>query len=301
RCDIAPLFGCLGLLEDCSVVSRLFNVENELAGLVGAAFHLFDKDAIGRFRKQLQIRQARIGKPFANLVKALRDHRQRRSSGEQPSNLARRRKIAETIKAVAGFNQTEHGELGDNLLRQLAQRSKLVRGVGLGLLFGGTLSEPLKELSLAGDQNAVGFRPGETVRWPAVIEKGPTESADDEHIGAFRHALARFAAVRPHERESVGPPHRRKPAGEGDSAFERHAVGFGVLRQRPVFLLAPAPAPARVLVLVAAGFFSFSAPMLARSASMRLITRRGAGPSSRTGSIARPSRFFLNSSTSAVS
>src|ERR1700724_684239 len=93
-----------------------------------------------------------------------------------------------------------------------------------------------------------------------------------------------------HERESVGPPHRRKPAGECDSAFERHAVGFDVLRQRPVFLLAPAPAPTRVLVLVAAGFFSFSAPMLARSASMRLITRRGAGPSSRTGSIARPSR-----------
>src|ERR1700724_42285 len=155
------------------------------------------------------------------------------------------------------------------------------------------------ELSLAGDQN--GFRPGEAVRWPAIIEKGPTEFADDEHIGAFRHALARFAAVRTHERESVGPPHRRKPAGEGDSAFERHAVGFGVLRQRPVFLLAPAPAPARVFVLVAAGFFSVSAPMLARSASMRLITRRGAGPSSRTGSIARPSCFFLNSSTSAVS
>jgi hypothetical protein len=169
--------------EPADVTCQSFNVENELAGLVGAAFHLFDKDAIGRFWKQLQIRQARIGKPFANLVKALRDHRQRRSSGEQPSNLARRRKIAETIKAVAGFNQTEHGELVDNLFRQLAQRSKLVRGVGLGLLFGGTLSEPLKELSLAGDRNAVGFRPGEAVRWPAIVEKGPTEFADDEDIG----------------------------------------------------------------------------------------------------------------------
>ena len=140
-----------------------------------------------------------FGKPFANRAKAFRDHRQRRPGGEQRSNLARRRKIAETIKAVAGFDQTEHGELVDNLFRQLAQRSKLVGGVGLGPFFGGTLSEPLKELSLAGDQNAVGFRPGEAVRWPAIIEKGPTEFADDEHIGAFRHALARFAAVRTHE------------------------------------------------------------------------------------------------------
>src|SRR5580704_11125175 len=47
RRDIAPLLGSLGLFEDCSVVSRLVNVENELAGLVGAAFHLFDKDAVG--------------------------------------------------------------------------------------------------------------------------------------------------------------------------------------------------------------------------------------------------------------
>ena len=161
----------------------------------------------------------------------------------------------------------------DDLLRQLAQRSKLIRRVGLGLLFGGALSEPFQELSLAGDQNAVGLRPGETVGWPAVIEKGPTEFADNEHIGVLRHALARFAAVRAHERESVGPPHRRKPAGEGDSAFERRAVGFGVLRQRLVFLLALAPAPAGAFVLAAAGFFSVSAPMLARSASMRLITR----------------------------
>src|ERR1019366_7158726 len=187
------------------------------------------------------------------------------------------------------------------LLRQLAKRSKLVRRVGLGLFFGGTLSEPLKELSLAGDQNAVGLRTGETVGWPAVIEKGPTEFADDEHIGVLHHALARFAAVRAHERESVGPPHRRKPAGEGDSTFECHAVWFGVLRQRPVFLLARAPAPARAFVLAAAGFFSVSAPMLARSASRRLTPRGGAGPASRTGSIAWPSCFFLNSSTSAVS
>jgi hypothetical protein len=58
---------------------------------------------------------------------------------------------------------------------------------------------------------------GETVGWPAVIEKGPTEFADDQHIGVLRHALARFAAVRAHEREGVGPPHRRKPTGEGGS------------------------------------------------------------------------------------
>jgi hypothetical protein len=39
------------------------------------------------------------------------------------------------------------------------------------------LSEPLKELSVAGNQNAEGLRPGETVGWPAVLEKGPTEFA----------------------------------------------------------------------------------------------------------------------------
>ena len=75
------------------------------------------------------------------------------------------------------------------------------------MFFGGPLSEPPKELSLAGDQNAVGLRPGEIVGWPAVIEKGPTELADDKHIGVLRHALVRFAAMRAHERESVGPPH----------------------------------------------------------------------------------------------
>src|SRR3984893_5650685 len=38
--DVAPLFGGLDLFEDCiSVVSRLFNFENELAGPDGAAFH----------------------------------------------------------------------------------------------------------------------------------------------------------------------------------------------------------------------------------------------------------------------
>jgi hypothetical protein len=139
-------------------------------------------------------------------------------------------------RELAGFDQTEHGELVDDLLRQLAQRSKLVRRVGFGLFFGGTRSEPLKELSLAGNQTAVGLRPGETVGWPAAIEKGPTDFAADQQIGVLRHALARFAAVRAHEREGVGPTHRRKPAGEGDNAFERRAVWFGVLRQRPVFL-----------------------------------------------------------------
>ena len=79
------------------------------------------------------------------------------------------------------------------------------------------------------------MRPGETVGWPAAIEMGPTEFADDQQIGALRHALARFAAVRAHEREGIGPPHRRKPAGEDDNAFARRAVWFGVLRQRPVF------------------------------------------------------------------
>jgi hypothetical protein len=39
------------------------------------------------------------------------------------------------------------------------------------------------------DQTAVGLRPGEAVRWPAIVEKGPTEFADDEPIGVLRHAL----------------------------------------------------------------------------------------------------------------
>ena len=46
----------------------------------------------------------------------------------------------------------------------------------------------------------------EAVRWPAIVEKGPTEFADDEHVGALRHALARLAAMGAHEREGVGPP-----------------------------------------------------------------------------------------------
>jgi len=46
RCEVAPLFGGLGLFEDCiSVVSRLFNFENELAGLVGAV-HCSDTQTV---------------------------------------------------------------------------------------------------------------------------------------------------------------------------------------------------------------------------------------------------------------
>jgi hypothetical protein len=61
RCNVTPLFGGLSLFKGCiSVVSRLFNFEHELAGLVGAARHLFDKDAVRRVRKQLQIRQALV-------------------------------------------------------------------------------------------------------------------------------------------------------------------------------------------------------------------------------------------------
>ena len=70
-----------------------------------------------------------------------------------------------------------------------------------------------------------------------------------------------YTALRAHKRKSAGPPHRREPAGEGDNAFERRAVGFSVLRQRPVFLLTRAPTPARAFVLAATGFFSVSAPM----------------------------------------
>ena len=70
------------------------------------------------------------------------------------------------------------------------------------------------------------------------------------------------------------------------------------LAQRPAFLLAAAGA--RTLVLAAAGFFLVSAPMLARNASIRLITRCGVA-SSFGASTMRPACLARNISTSAVS
>ena len=61
-----------------------------------------------------------------------------------------------------------------------------------------------------------------------------------------------------------------------------------------------AAAGARTLVLAAAGFFLVSAPMLARSASIRLITRCGCASSSLVSTI-RPACLARSSSTSAVS
>src|SRR5262249_45436306 len=63
--------------------------------------------------------------------------------------------------------------------------------------------------------------------------------------------------------------------------------------------LAPRPPPP-ALALGAGGFFSASVPMLARRASIRLMTRCG-GASSLIGSMTWPACFFRRSSTSAFS
>src|SRR5262249_60345625 len=71
-----------------------------------------------------------------------------------------------------------------------------------------------------------------------------------------------------------------------------------LLVQRPDFLFPPAAA--RLRVLAAAGFFLVSAPMLARSASMRLTTRAGVASSFGCW-ITRPACLARSNSTSAVS
>jgi hypothetical protein len=91
----------------------------------------------------------------------------------------------------------------------------------------------------------------------------------------FCHPFAWLAAVLSHQRECVGALHRGKPPREGDGAAEPRAISFSVLLQRPVFLFVAVPAPARTLALGAAGFFWVWEPMLARSASIRLMTRCG--------------------------
>src|SRR5262249_19873470 len=197
--------------------------------------------------------------------------------------------------------QAEHGRLVDDVLRKFAQGSELVDRVGPGFLLRNAPSEPLEKLPLARDRNVVGFGLGEAVRGPSVVEKRPTQFADNEDVGLFCHPLARLAAVLSHQRERIGALHRGKPPREGDGAAKRRAISFSVLLQRPVFLFVAVLAPTRSLALGAAGFFWVSAPMLARSASIRLITRWGACASSRTGSSARPACFFLKSSTRAFS
>src|SRR5262249_24325380 len=147
-------------------------------------------------------------------------------------------------------------------------------------------AQPLKELALAGDRNPVGSGLRQAVRRPAVVEQRPAKLANHEHVGLSRDALARISASLTHQRKRVRPFHRCEPPREGNRAFEDGPIGFGVACQRPVFLLAAA-APARTLVLAAAGFFAVSAPMLARSASIRLITRCG-GASSFSVSTIRP-------------
>jgi hypothetical protein len=68
-----------------------------------------------------------------------------------------------TLNVLLSFAQFEREVIGERVRDKIAasKRLKLVSGIGLGLLFGETLSEPLKELSLAGDQNPVRLRPGE--------------------------------------------------------------------------------------------------------------------------------------------
>jgi hypothetical protein len=87
------------------------------------------------------------------------------------SNLACRREIAEAIKAVAGFDQTEHGELVDDLLRQLAQRSKLVSGVRLGLLFGGTPFDMEREVTAECSPSAAAAAPGASQQSDLVLPR----------------------------------------------------------------------------------------------------------------------------------
>ncbi len=93
-------------------------------------------------------------------------------------------------------------------------------GVGLRLILGRASPQPGEELPLAGDRDPIRFRLREAVRGPSIIEQGPAELTYDENIGLFGHALAGFAAMLADDLERIRTPHRREPAGEGDSAFE---------------------------------------------------------------------------------
>src|SRR5262249_41268338 len=102
-----------------------------------------------------------------------------------------------------------------------------------------------------------------------------------------------------HQRERVGALHRRELAGEGYDPPKRARVEFRLSNQRADFLF-PATARSRTLLLAAAGFFLVSAPMLARNASIRLMTRCG-WRAPLGCSTARPACLARNISISAFS
>src|SRR5262249_29673771 len=151
--------------------------------------------------------------------------------------------------------------------RHLAQRGELIGGVGLGVILRRALADPFKELALARDRDAVGFRLRQAVRRPAVIQQGPAELTDDEDVGILGDPFAGTAAAFAHESEGIGSLHGREAPGECDDALERGATRYGLFGQRAAFLFCP-PAARRSFVLAAAGFFLVSEPMLARSASI---------------------------------
>src|SRR5262249_23082244 len=135
----------------------------------------------------------------------------------------------------------------------------------------------------------------EAVRRAPVGEQRPAELADDEHARLFGDAAPRRSPALLDLREGLGPFHGREPPGKGDDALECRASWFQ-LAQRPAAFFAVA----RTRALGAAGFFLVSAPMLARNASMRLMTRCGWASSLR-GWMTAPACLARSNSTSADS
>ena len=207
------------------------------------------------------------------------DHRQRDAGAEQPGDLARGREIAKAVEAVARLDQAEHRELLDHLAGSLLSDGELVGRVGLGLLVRHRLAEPFEELPLAGDRNAIGLR---LRRGCSTAGRRRAAASRTRRRSAHRSRLVTPSrGLPPRSRTSANASARFIDASRPVKAtmpFELGAVGFGVMPQRPAFLLAAGGGAA--LVLAAAGFFLVSAPMLARSASIRLMTRCGAAPSS---------------------
>jgi hypothetical protein len=129
--------------------------------------------------------------------------------------------------AVGRFwKQLQIWQAGVMARRREIVETKLLGGVGLGLFFGSP--SETQGIVARGRSKRGRTSPGRDCWMAGHHREGTNRVRDDEHIGVLRHALARFAAVRAHERESVGPPHRRKPAGEGESAFERRAEAANI-------------------------------------------------------------------------
>ena len=200
---------------------------------LGASLDLLDQEPVRGFREQTEVRQSRVGQPFADFVQAAGDHGQAGAGGEQRRDLSRGREIAEAVKSVARLDQAEHRKLIDDLARQLAERGELSRGVGLGLLLGHALAGPGEKLPFARDRDAIGLGLREAVGGPAVIEQRPAELAHDQDVRLLGDAFARLAAVLANDLERIRAPHRREPARESNRALERRAVGFGRPRHPP--------------------------------------------------------------------